>query len=304
MSTLTDLLREYYHLLADLQDEVKKSRSLISDAQEQGNQKKSRILMKEEVKQVEQEQQHLVQVRQRTEKLLATYRNNNADFTATSNELVAPSDNGDVGELSASIETAIQELRKLKVEIDDEEQIRRALLRRIRKLVLSAVVVIAAFGGTGFLVVNNSGDSADEVEVSADFGDVNEDSIATSEAVAPDLAIADLLSQDARRIAQALNCTGIDAFPVGAPATSGFTCNSDGRSAFPLSVFLYAPGQEVPAGRQTRACEKALEVGRPTVYVIQEEGIFVFTTVIQAVEASAAAPFFRALESRTCKEIP
>lgn len=294
MSTLTELLHEYYHLLANLQDEKKKSEGLISDAKEQGNQKKSRILMKEEVKQVEQAQQHLVQVRQRTEKLLATYRNANTDFTTTNKERVAPSDSGDVTELSASIETAIQELRKLKVEIDDEEQIRRALLRRIRKLVLSAVVVITAFGGAGFLVVNNS----------ADFGNVNKDSIATSGAVASDLAIADLLSQDAGRIAQALNCPSIDPFAVGAPATSGFTCNSDGRSVFPLSVFVYAPSQEVPAERQTRACEKALEIGQPTVYVIQKEGIFVYTTAIQAVEASAAAPFFRALESQTCNEIP
>lgn len=304
MSTLTDLLHEYYQLLANLQDELKNSEGLISDAKKQGNQKKSRILMKEQVKQVEQAQQHLVQVRQRTEKLLATYRNANTDFTTTSKEPVAPSDSGDVGELSASIETAIQELRKLKVEIDDEEQIRRALLRRIRKLVLSAVVVITAFGGAGFLVVNNSGDSADEVEVSADFGNVNEDSIATSGAVASDLAIADLLSRDAGRIAQALNCRGIDPFAVKAPATSGFTCNSDGRSVFPLSIFVYAPDQEVPAERQTRACEKALELGQPTVYVIQKEGIFVYTTSIQAVEASAAAPFFRALESQTCNEIP
>ena len=268
---------------------MKKSAGLINDVKERSDQKKSEILRKEEVKQIEQAQQHLVRLRQRTEKLLAAYRNETTHVMATSKEFIAPSDNGDVGELSASIEEVLQEIHKFKTEIDDEEEIRRVLFRRIRRLIFAAVVVLAAFGAVGFLIVSNSRSSTDS-------SNVNDGSIG-------DLSFTDLLSQDQERLAQALNCTRIKPFAVGAPATSGFTCSSDSRSEFTLSVFLYAPGQEDHQNRTRRACEKAKELMRQTVYVLRKEGIFVYSTALEAVETSVVAPLFTAFDSASCTEI-
>jgi len=111
-----------------------------------------------------------------------------------------------------------------------------------------------------------------------------------------------LLGGDAETIAGTLNCSAMQPFDVAPPARSGFVCASQGRSTHPLTVFVYDQGMAAQASnvRIQRACEKAHSVGRTAVYVLSTEGLFVYTTSLDAVQASDVPDLFIELDSQAC----
>jgi len=109
-------------------------------------------------------------------------------------------------------------------------------------------------------------------------------------------------NHDPESVSNSMNCTSIDFFEVAPPARTGFVCFSQGRTAHPLTIFMYDPGlaPTVNKERTRRACDKARTAGQRFVYLLSTDALFVYTTSSQAMEASAMSGRFEALDARTC----
>jgi hypothetical protein len=293
VSELETLNEQFYSSIA-FQLERLASEKLAIQKNFDGERLASRRQLDEEVQRIVASEQQLTNLREETTKLIVSHQEEFGDSSEPNDSPARAVDHGDARKLSESIAAKIREIREILEEIEVEGKARRILRRHMWRPLLSLATVLVAVGALTFWIVQQASNEVKKPGSAADSNvGVSDSTEVGTSTQQPDL----FSSQDPENIALALNCTSIRKIEGLKRATSGFTCASEGQADSALSVFLYVPGSEEHDYRTCRAQDKAVDAGREVVYVLRGSGIFIYTTDLAAVEASAVADMFTVIDA-------